>query len=155
MLDNPMHLAAYQPDIPQNTGALIRLCASFGVQLELIEPFGFIWDEKKIRVSAMDYYDLVKLTRHTSWDKFQTYFKKQRIILLSTKASVNYTEFEFRADDILLLGRESAGVPDDVHQSVDARVKIPLNPLARSINMAMAGGIVLAEALRQTKSFPS
>lgn len=155
MLDNLMHLAAYQPDIPQNTGALIRLCASFGVQLELIEPFGFIWDERKIRVSAMDYYDLVKLTRHTSWDKFQSHFKNQRIILLSTKASVNYTEFEFRADDILLLGRESAGVPDTVHQSVDARVKIPLNPLARSINMAMAGSIVLAEALRQTKSFPS
>jgi tRNA (cytidine/uridine-2'-O-)-methyltransferase len=150
-----MHLAAYQPDIPQNTGALIRLCASFGVQLELIEPFGFIWDEKKIRVSAMDYYDLVKLTRHSSWEKFQTHFKDQRIILLSTKGSVNYTEFQFRSDDILLLGRESAGVPEQVHNSVSARVKIPLNPEARSINMAMAGGIVLGEALRQTHSFPS
>lgn len=150
-----MHLAAYQPDIPQNTGALIRLCASFSISLELIEPFGFIWDDKKIRVSAMDYFDLVKLTRHASWEKFQTHFQKQRIILLSTKASVNYTEFQFKSDDILLLGRESAGVPEDVHHSVTARVKIPLNPNARSINMAMAGGIVLSEALRQTNGFPS
>lgn len=150
-----MHLAAYQPDIPQNTGALIRLCVSFGVQLELIEPFGFIWDEKKIRVSAMDYYDLVKLTRHASWEKFKIHFEKQRIVLLSTKASVNYTEFQFKSDDILLLGRESAGVPEEIHNSVTARVKIPLNPNARSINMAMAGGIVLSEALRQTNSFPS
>lgn len=150
-----MRLAAYQPDIPQNTGALIRLCASFGVPLELIEPFGFPWDEKKVRVSAMDYFDLVTLTRHTSWQKFQTHFSAQRVVLLSTKASVNYQEFEFRPDDVLLLGRESAGVPEDVHASVPARVKIPLNPAARSINMAMAGAVVLAEALRQTNSFPS
>lgn len=150
-----MHLAAYQPDIPQNTGALIRLCASFGTPLELIEPFGFLWDEKKIRVSAMDYYDLVTLTRHASWDKFKSHFVNQRIILLSTKASVPYTEFEFKHDDILLLGRESSGVPDDVHHGVYARVRIPLHPDARSINMAMAGGIVLSEALRQTCCFPS
>ncbi len=150
-----MRLAAYQPDIPQNTGALIRLCASFSVPLELIEPFGFLWDEKKIRVSAMDYFDLVSLTRHSSWQKFQTSFAPQRVVLLSTKASVNYTEFEFRPDDVLLLGRESAGVPDDVHAALPCRVKIPLNPAARSINMAMAGGIVLAEALRQTNGFPS
>lgn len=150
-----MRLAAYQPDIPQNTGALIRLCASFGVPLELIEPFGFPWDEKKVRVSAMDYFDLVTLTRHTSWQKFQTHFSAQRVVLLSTKASVNYNEFEFRPDDVLLLGRESAGVPDEVHAALPCRVKIPLNPSARSINMAMAGGIVLAEALRQTNGFPS
>ena len=150
-----MRLAAYQPDIPQNTGALIRLCASFGVPLELIEPFGFPWDEKKVRVSAMDYFDLVKLTRHSSWQKFQDNFSAQRIVLLTTKASVNYTEFEFRPDDVLMLGRESAGVPDDVHAAVQGRVLIPLNPAARSINMAMAGAIVLAEALRQTNGFPS
>lgn len=150
-----MHLAAYQPDIPQNTGALIRLCASFDVPLELIEPFGFPWDEKKVRVSAMDYFDLVKLTRHSSWEKFQENFGTQRIVLLTTKASVNYTEFEFRPDDVLMLGRESAGVPESVHTAVQGRVLIPLNPAARSINMAMAGGIVLAEALRQTNGFPS
>ena len=150
-----MRLAAYQPDIPQNTGALIRLCASFGVPLELIEPFGFPWDEKKVRVSAMDYFDLVKLTRHSSWEKFKSHFNSQRIILLTTKASVNYTEFEFRPDDILMLGRESAGVPPEIHAAVDGRVLIPLNPAARSINMAMAGAIVLAEGLRQTGGFPS
>lgn len=150
-----MRLAAYQPDIPQNTGALIRLCASFGIPLELIEPFGFPWDEKKVRVSAMDYFDLVTLTRHSSWEKFRSHFSNQRIILLSTKASVNYNEFEFRADDVLLLGRESAGVPAEIHAALPERVKIPLNPAARSINMAMAGGIVLAEGLRQTNGFPS
>ena len=150
-----MFLAAYQPDIPQNTGALIRLCASFNVPLELIEPFGFIWDERKIRISAMDYYDLVKIRRHSSWDKFQDAFKGQRIILLTTKGSVNHIDFEFRPDDVLLLGRESAGVPDSIHQSLPNRVKIPLNPQARSINMAMAGAIVLAEGLRQTKGFSS
>jgi len=149
-----MHLAAYQPDIPQNTGALIRLCASFGVPLELIEPFGFLWDEKKIRVSAMDYYDLANLTRHQSWEKFQDYFSKQRIVLLTTKSSVYYTDFIFRPDDVLLLGRESAGVPDDVHSTILSRIKIPLHPAARSINMAMAGAVVLSEALRQTDSFP-
>ncbi len=149
-----MHLAAYQPDIPQNTGALIRLCASFGVPLELIEPFGFLWDERKIRISAMDYYDLVKLTRHSSWDKFQNHFSAQRVVLLTTKSSVPYTDFAFRPDDILMLGRESAGVPDNVHNAIPCRVRIPLNPAARSINMAMAGAVVLAEALRQTDGFP-
>lgn len=149
-----MHLAAYQPDIPQNTGALIRLCAAFDVPLDLIEPFGFPWDEKKVRVSAMDYFDHVKLTRHTSWATFREHFGQQRVILLTTKSSMPYTDFTFRTDDILLLGRESAGVPEDVHTAVDARVLIPLSPHARSINMAMSGAIVLSEALRQTRTFP-
>lgn len=150
-----MHLAAYQPDIPQNTGALIRLCASLAVPLDLIEPFGFLWDERKIRISAMDYFDHANITRHTSWEKFQTRFSNQRVVLLTTKASVIYTDFSFRPDDVLLLGRESAGVPDDVHNAIPARVKIPLNPAARSMNMAMAGAIILSEALRQTGSFPA
>lgn len=150
-----MNLAAYQPDIPQNTGALIRLCASFSVPLELIEPFGFLWDEKKIRISAMDYYDLANISRHSSWDRFKNHFAKQRIVLLTTKGSVNYTDFQFQPDDVLLLGRESAGVPDEIHNSLPHRIKIPLNPSARSINMAMAGAIVLSEALRQTKGFPA
>jgi tRNA (cytidine/uridine-2'-O-)-methyltransferase len=149
-----MFLAAYQPDIPQNTGALIRLCASLSVPLELIEPFGFIWDEKKIRVSAMDYYDLARVRRHASWEKFMDHFASNRIILLTTKATTNYQNFSFRPDDVLLLGRESAGVPESVHQEVSDRVKIPLNPVARSMNMGMAGAIVLAEALRQTEGFP-
>lgn len=149
-----MRLAAYQPDIPQNTGALIRLCASLGVPLELIEPFGFIWEEKKIRQSAMDYMDKVTITRHSSWERFKETFPQNRIILLSTKAAKPYTEFGFRTDDILLLGRESAGVPEEVHESLPHRVKIPMMPETRSLNMAMAGAIIIAEALRQTNTFP-
>ncbi len=149
-----MRLASYQPDIAQNVGALMRLCAAFGTPLDLIEPFGFPWDEKKIRVSAMDYFDLVTLTRHNSWEKFVTTHATKRIVLLTTKATTSYTDFSFTPDDILLLGRESAGVPDDVHTAIPNRIKIPMNPAARSINMAMAGGIVLAEALRQIKGFP-
>ncbi|HRK98214.1 MAG TPA: tRNA (cytidine(34)-2'-O)-methyltransferase [Alphaproteobacteria bacterium] len=150
-----MRLAAYQPDIPQNTGALIRLCAGLSVPLDLIEPFGYIWDERKIRSSAMDYFDLAQITRHTSWQKFQQSLPDQRIVLLSTKASISYTEFEFSDHDILLLGRESAGVPQEIHDAIPHRVKIPMSPQARSLNMAMAGAIILGEALRQTKTFPS
>jgi tRNA (cytidine/uridine-2'-O-)-methyltransferase len=125
------------------------------VPLELIEPFGFLWDEKKIRISAMDYYNLANITRHASWDKFKSRFNNQRIVLLTTKASINYTDFAFQPSDVLLLGRESAGVPDEVHESLPCQIKIPLNPAARSINMAMAGAIVLSEALRQTGNFPT
>lgn len=151
-----MKLAAYQPDIPQNTGALIRLCAAFGVPLDLIEPFGFLWDERKIKVSAMDYYDLAKITRYTDWDKFteSAYAAGQRIVLLTTKSDLSYADFAFCHDDILLLGRESAGVPEDIHDAVPARVTIPLAAEARSFNVAMAGAIVLAEALRQTNLLP-
>ncbi len=149
-----MRLAAYQPDIPQNTGSLIRLCAGLNIPLELIEPFGFIWDERKIRSSAMDYFDLAQITRHISWESFQDTFKDHRIILLSTKASEPFTQFNFEPDDILLLGRESAGVPESVHNALPHRVKIPMSPKARSLNMAMAGAMILSEALRQTSGFP-
>ncbi|HNQ91952.1 MAG TPA: tRNA (cytidine(34)-2'-O)-methyltransferase [Alphaproteobacteria bacterium] len=149
-----MRLAAYQPDIPQNTGALIRLCAGLDVPLELIEPFGFIWDERKIRASAMDYFDLAKITRHTSWDAFRNNFSENRVVLLSTKASIPYTEFTFKANDILLLGRESAGVPEEIHNILPDRVKIPMAPNTRSLNMAMAGAIILGESLRQTCQLP-
>ncbi|MDD3019673.1 MAG: tRNA (cytidine(34)-2'-O)-methyltransferase [Alphaproteobacteria bacterium] len=150
-----MRLAAYQPDIPQNTGSLIRLCAGLNIPLELIEPFGFIWDERKIRTSAMDYFDLAQITRHTSWDSFRNTYKDNRIILLSTKASEPFTQFKFQPDDILLLGRESAGVPEDVHNALPHRVKIPMSSQARSLNMAMAGAMILSEALRQTNGFPT
>ncbi len=143
-----MRLAAYQPDIPQNVGALMRLCAGFDVSLDLIEPFGFPWDARKVRQSALDYYDLVDLNRHSSWDGF--YGARQgRVILLSTKAALPYTELKFEASDILLLGRESAGVPEDVHQAADQRIFIPMSGKIRSFNMAMSGAIVLAEARRQ------
>lgn len=149
-----MRLAAYQPDIPQNTGALIRLCAGLGVPLDLIEPFGFIWDERKIRSSAMDYFDLAEITRHSSWESFCRTYQDRRIVLLSTKAAQNFTEYKFHPEDILLLGRESAGIPQDVHDSLPEKVKIPMAASARSLNMSMAGAMILSEALRQTSAFP-
>ncbi len=147
-----LRLAAYQPDIPQNTGALIRLCAGFDVPLDLIEPFGFIWDERKIKNSAMDYFDIAKIHRHASWDRFCGHYAARRLVLLSTKASIPYTNFEFAPGDILLLGRESAGVPPEIHAQIPDRVVIPMAPHARSFNIAMAGAIILSEALRQLQS---
>lgn len=144
-----LRLAAYQPDIPQNTGALIRLCAGFNVPLDLIEPFGFIWDERKIKSSAMDYYGLAQIYRHGSWDRFLAQNSKQRIVLLTTKSSVPYTDFQFSAADILLLGRESAGVPPEIHDQIQDRVLIPMAEQARSFNIAIAGAIILSEAIRQ------
>lgn len=144
-----MNLAAYQPDIPQNVGALMRLAAGFDTQLDLIEPFGFPWDERKIKQSAMDYYDAVKMNRFKSWKEYAEFTKSRRIILLTTKGSTYYTDFKFQPNDILLLGRESSGVPDDVHNHAFERITIPMSPKIRSFNVAMSGAIVLAEALRQ------
>lgn len=144
-----LRLAAYQPDIPQNTGALMRLGVGFATPVDLIEPFGFPWDERKVRNSALDYFDYVKLTRHSSWNAFLETVGARRIVLLTTKAAIPYIGFSFKADDILLVGRESAGVPDEVHDRADARVIIPMNPQLRSFNVAMSAGIVLSEAIRQ------
>lgn len=144
-----IHLAAYQPDIPQNTGALMRLCAGFDAPLGLIEPFGFVWDEKKIRSAALDYYDHVKLTRYSSWDNFLENKQPGRIVLLTTRAATSYIEYRFAPGDTLLLGRESAGVPDEVHDRADGRILIPMSPAIRSFNVAMSAAIVLGEARRQ------
>lgn len=147
-----MRLALYEPDIPQNTGTLMRLAACFNLPVDIIEPCGFIFNDQKMRRAGMDYLDIVDYTRHDSWEKF--YARRQgRIVLLTTKGSEPYQKFTFRNDDILLLGRESAGVPDFVHQAADARLRIPMRPEARSINVAVSGAIVLGEALRQTKSY--
>ena len=146
-----MDLACYQPDIPQNVGALIRLCAGLGAPLHLIEPFGFIWDERKIRTSAMDYRDIAPLTRHTDWAAFQAQTAPRRIILLTTKGATDYRDIIYRPDDILLLGRESAGVPDEIHSQIPDRALIPLRPPARSLNVVTAAAIVLGEGLRQTE----
>lgn len=127
----------------------MRLCAGLGVPLELIEPFGFPWNERKIRESAMDYFDHVTLRRHASWEAFRQNFSESRIVLLTTKSTLPYTDFRFREGDILLLGRESAGVPDEIHAQLPDRVTIPMAPAIRSFNVAMAGAIVLSEALRQ------
>ena len=147
-----MNLAAYQPDIPQNVGALMRLAAGFDTTLDLIEPFGFPWDERKIKQSAMDYYEAVKMNRYKSWKEYSDFNKSRRIILLTTKGATYYTDFKFQPSDILLLGRESSGVPDDVHNQAFERITIPMSTKIRSFNVAMAGAVVLSEALRQIRS---
>jgi tRNA (cytidine/uridine-2'-O-)-methyltransferase len=148
-----LRLALFQPDMPPNTGAMMRLSACLGVGLDIIEPCGFVFDDKKLKRVAMDYIEHLEYQRHRSWEAFQQQAAGRRIILLTTKAAMPYTDFVFQKDDILMVGRESAGVPDDVHNSVDARVIIPMQPTARSLNVGMAASIVLAEALRQTKGF--
>lgn len=154
-----MRLALFQPDMPQNTGTMLRLGACVGVEVDIIEPCGFVFSEHALRRYGMDYLEMVKYRRHGSWDEFMAYAKTHpeeygRIILLTTKAPLPYTDFEFRADDVLLLGRESAGVPEQVHHTADARVTIPMTANARSINVAVSATMVLGEALRQTGLFP-
>ncbi len=147
-----LKIALYQPDIPQNLGAMMRLCACMGASLDIIEPCGFIWNARKIRQSAMDYYDKIDITRHNSWDDFAELYKgKRRIILMSTKSSSMHNDFKFEENDILLAGRESAGVPDNVHESSDYRVCIPMEDGFRSLNIVNATSMILGEALRQTK----
>jgi tRNA (cytidine/uridine-2'-O-)-methyltransferase len=149
-----VRLALYQPDIPQNAGACMRLAACFGVPLDLIEPCGFILDDRRMARSAMDYRQHLDLTRHISWDAFLRTRAPGRLVLLTTRATTRHVDFAFRHDDTLLLGRESAGVPDEVHAQVDASVVIRLKPEVRSLNVAQAAAIVLAEALRQTGELP-
>lgn len=141
-------LTLYQSDIPQNVGAAMRLCACLGIKLNLIEPFGFLWKEREFKRSAMDYLDLVEYERHMSWDKFRGQHDG-RIILMTTKGAVPYTDFEFQPGDTLMAGRESAGVPDDVHDAVDARIYIPMRGGARSMNVINASSMIMGEALRQ------
>lgn len=146
-----LSIALYQPDIPQNVGAMIRLCACMQTGLDIIEPTSFPWDEKKIRQSAMDYLTKVNYMRHSSWQNFAQNKNNRRVILMTTKASQPYTDFSFKPDDILLAGSESAGVPDNVHKDVDARVLIPMQAGLRSLNIVNATAMILGEALRQTQ----
>jgi tRNA (cytidine/uridine-2'-O-)-methyltransferase len=150
-----MRLALFEPDIPQNTGALIRLGACFGVAVDIIEPCGFLWSEPKLKRAGMDYLGQAEVVRHASWNAFCAARTGARLILLTTKGASSYVDFAFSPGDILLLGRESAGVPPEVHERADERLLIPMRPGLRSINVAMAGAIVLSEALRQTGSFKS
>lgn len=144
-----MHLALFQPDIPQNTGTLIRLSACLDVPIDIIEPCGFPFSDRALRRAGMDYIDLAAIIHHDSWEQFLKSIGDARIVLLTTKAAKAYTSFTFQPDDILLLGRESAGVPDEVHARADARLTIPMNPKARSLNVAISAAMVLGEALRQ------
>ena len=149
-----MRLALYQPDIPQNLGAFIRLAAGLAVALDIIEPCGFPLDDKRIRRAAMDYYDLAQVTRHASWQAFLRDRTAGRLVLLTTAGDVCFPQVAFQPSDILLMGRESAGVPQDVHNATDLRLRITLQPGARSLNVALAAAMVLSEGLRQTEGFP-
>ena len=149
-----MRLALFQPDIPQNLGAALRLGACLGITVDIIEPCGFPLSDKAVRRAAMDYAESVQAARHASWGEFLT-TRRGRLLLFTTRAAVPFHRFAFRPDDILLFGRESAGVPDEVHEAADARLLIPLAPGARSLNVVNAAAMALGEALRQTDGFPS
>ena len=150
-----LRLALFEPDIPQNTGTLLRLAACFGVEVDLIEPFGFVFDDRRLHRALLDYAARVTICRHNSWAAFLAgRDPASRLILLTTRGTAALHRFVFEPSDTLLLGRESAGVPDFVHDAAAARVVIPLAPGARSLNVALAGAIGLAEALRQTGGLP-
>lgn len=146
-----IRLALYQPDIPQNTGAMLRLGACLEIPVDIIEPCGFPLSDKSLRRAGMDYLDQVDLTIHPGWDSFCTTAaeRQYRLVLLTTGADRAYTDFSFDGNDVIILGRESAGVPEDVHRRADARLKIPIAPNARSLNVATAAAMALGEALRQ------
>lgn len=151
-----MQLALYQPDIPQNTGTILRLGACLGVPVHVIAPAGFDLSDRRLKRSGLDYLDHARLVRHASWAAFEDWRRGvgARLILLTTGAARAYTDFAFAEDDVLLLGRESAGVPEDVHRAADARLVVPMAPGLRSLNVATAAAMVLGEALRQTGAFP-
>ena len=144
-------IALYEPDIPQNTAAIIRTCACLGAKLEIIEPCGFLLSDKRFKRVVMDYMDWDKIDIYQSSEKFFEAKKNQRIILMTTKASVSYTKFKFEKNDTILFGRESAGVPESVHQLINDRLKIPMSEDTRSLNIASSVAIILAESFRQTK----
>jgi tRNA (cytidine/uridine-2'-O-)-methyltransferase len=149
-----MRIALFEPDIPQNAGALIRLAACMELSIDIIEPCGFLFSDKAFRRAGMDYLEEAAIARHASWDAFLSGVGSQRVVLLTVKGALPYTEFQFRFEDIVLLGRESAGVPDHVHARADARLRIPIRAGLRSLNVAQAGAMVVGEALRQTRGFP-
>ena len=144
-----MRLALFQPAIPQNVGACIRLSACFGVQLHIIEPTGFVFDDRAMKRAALDYGPLSHMTRHADWDAFQAARGSGRLLLFTTKGATALTDFVFRPDDTLLFGSESSGAPDFVHAAADARVFIPIQPEARSLNLSVSAGIGVFEGLRQ------
>jgi tRNA (cytidine/uridine-2'-O-)-methyltransferase len=153
-----MRIALYEPDIPQNAGTILRLAACLGVEAHIIEPAGFPVTDRAFRRAGMDYLDQVSITRHRGWDDFEQWRKKMqdlgdgaRLILFTTRGGVSYLDHAYRPDDVLLFGRESAGVPDRVHEAVDARLIIPIRPGMRSLNVAVACAMALGEAMRQTR----
>jgi len=150
-----IRLALYQPDIPQNTGAVLRLAACLGVPVDVIFPCGFVWDDRRLRRAGMDYLAGVELARHDSWQAFLDAPERAgRLVLLTTGAAVGHVDFMFRPDDTLLLGRESKGTPERVHRAAAAQVRVAMRAGMRSLNVAVAAAMVLGEALRQTRQYP-
>ena len=150
-----MRIALFQPDIPQNTGNIIRLGACLGIEIDIIEPTGYVFDDKRFRRASMDYIKYIKYKRHIEWDSFLKWSKKNdyKLILFTTKSSKKYTDYFFTKNDILLFGRESAGVPNFVHENADERLKIPMIKGLRSINVSSAVSLAVGEACRQLKLF--
>ena len=144
-----MHIALYKPDIPQNTAAIIRLCACLNLKIHIIEPCGFDLNDPIFKRVVMDYLGFSKIFRHQDYDEFLKKNKKNRIVLMTTKATKHYHKFKFKKNDVLLFGRESAGVPENLHRSIKNKIKIPMNKKTRSLNVAMSVAIISTEALRQ------
>ena len=149
-----MRIALFEHDIPQNAGNIFRLGACLGIPIDIIEPAGFVIDDKRLKRASMDYYDYLDLTKHVSWEKFYEWSKKNsfQLILLTTKSQKSYYDYKFQAKDIILFGRESAGVPDYVHEAVDERLTIPMIKGPRSINLSSSVSMVAGEMIRQLKS---
>lgn len=149
-----MRLVLYQPDIPQNAGTILRLAACLGVGVDIVEPCGFVWSEPRLRRAGMDYMEYAPVARHRSWQAFLGARSGGRLVLLTTRGTTALPQARFEPGDHLILGRESAGAPDDVHAAADLAVRVPMVAGARSLNVAVTAGIVLAEALRQTGGWP-
>lgn len=148
-----IEIALFQPDIAPNTATILRMAACFGIKVRIIEPAGFVWSDSSFRRAGMDYLVHVEVQRHRNWQEYVEAAGSRRTVLITTKATLKYTGFTFREDDILLVGRESAGVPDYVHDYAQARLLIPMRPAMRSLNVALACAMVTGEALRQTRGF--
>jgi len=146
-----MRIALFEPDIPQNTGNIFRLGACLGIEVDIIEPTGYVFDDKRFKRSSMDYINHIKYKRHLDWETFYKWSKKNnfRLILLTTKSKQKYTEYQFKNNDILLFGRESAGVPQNIHDIVDEQLTIPMKKNLRSINVSSSVALVIGEACRQ------
>lgn len=149
-----MRIALFEPEIAGNVGAVLRLGACLGATVDLIEPMGFIWDDKRVRRAAMDYIDHVSIVRHAGFDAFRAAIGSRRLVLLSTKSDKSAYDFSFIADDVLLFGKESAGTPAGIADACDARIRIPMRPDVRSMNLATSAALALGEALRQTGGLP-
>lgn len=150
-----MRIALFEPEIAGNVGAILRLGACLGAAVDLIEPMGFEWDDRRVRRTAMDYIDHVDIVRHVGFDAFRASIDVQRLVLFTTKGHQSAYDFDFLADDVLLFGKESAGVPTAVATACDARLRIPMRPQVRSMNLATSAALALGEALRQTAGLPS